>query len=286
MKRRLFLGCLGAIALGAAVSNDVFAEHRDPAPIPDDVVEKLFKSFNIGGQPDRLLDALSHSLDEAVMLLQQMENDEAKSNSDLPTAAQRMLLESKIYEIRSLRDEFRSRLVERTSKKSSKSAKPGTLTMQDVFARQIENRFARVIDALEGTQTGTDRHTRRNARARARQVLYELHEKPRENRQSSSLSPIPTWRQDTPTDSKPSDLEQAPPPQYLASQPVPANNMYAFLGDAILLTAAPDPIPIQAQSCNYAQADLALGTSDEMHLLVAVCDAGGCGRRVGRRHAG
>lgn len=241
-----------------------WAEHRDPVPIPDDVIQKLFKSFHIGSQPDRLPDALSHSLDEAVVLLQQMENDDAKSNSDLPTAAQRMLLESKIHEIRSLRDEFRSRLVERPSKKSSKSAKPGVLTTQDVFARQIEDRFARVIGALESVQAGTDRHTRNNARGRARQVLYELHEKPREYRQSTNLSPIPTWRQDTPTDLKPSDLEQAPPPQYLASQPVPANNMYAFLGDAILLAAAPEPIPTQAQSCSYTSADL--GTSQEIQI--------------------
>ncbi|MDH4099524.1 MAG: hypothetical protein OEV28_02975 [Nitrospirota bacterium] len=82
-----------------------YAEHRDIAPIPADVVQQLTKGRN---QPDNpLAIALARHLDEAESLINDIEDTDSKGGSETVIASKRMLMEGKLNELATMREEVR-----------------------------------------------------------------------------------------------------------------------------------------------------------------------------------
>jgi hypothetical protein len=241
----------------------VSAEHRDVAPIPDDVAQKLLTSFQIG-KPSPLSETLSRSLDNASRLLTQVtESDQNKKSQSW--ASQRMLLDATIQEIKTLRTEVRVHLPGAVGPPAPSSRDHASFNFLDL----VEERFNRVIQSLEAVRDSEKTSARAKALARAKGVLTDLHEAPRAQHESRNVGPTPTFTHRKPTYTGPDHLEPAPEPQYLSRQHIAPDNLYAFNGN-ILLAALPSPTPAGAQACNYTAADL--GQSSEIQITQEIKD--------------
>ncbi|KAF0218591.1 MAG: hypothetical protein FD174_2684 [Geobacteraceae bacterium] len=259
LKRGGILICSVVAALNFSAAT-TFAAHRDPAPIPDEVVERL--ANNRQGGDDPLALALGRHLDEATELLRQMEDEDNRPvSSDSVVATKRMLLAAKGNELTTLRSEIRAKLAETRGRLVSLGFIE-KVREWDALRLQVEERFERITRALAEVKDAPDKRLRGKAAASARRELHDLHGKVKEREQSLGDTPLPTWKQDERSIQLP-DYDHAAPPVYLLSQPRTLNNLYAFSGNT-LLAALPDPVPSEALSCGYTAADL--GESQEVKL--------------------
>src|SRR6266850_2890387 len=86
---------------------------RDPAPIPDEIVDKLVR-VPLSRRPPSLPHLLERHLDETTVLLERMESEERgfaarAEEAALPTTTH-MLLGGKVHELRTVRAELQKDL--------------------------------------------------------------------------------------------------------------------------------------------------------------------------------
>ena len=243
------------ILLGFSVAS-ARADHIDPAPVADEVVQKLVRKQL--AQPDPLAQVLSQKLDEAELLIAEVEQQNSRPDSEASSrdgvlASKDMLLAAKADELESVRKEARLRIAETRTKFLSLGLSEKA-AQWDIIASQIEDRFDRINVALKGVQSASDKHGRSQALSHAKTELHVLHRDIRERRDFPANAPVPTWHQE-----KPQPHHQEPAsntlPQYLSYKPS-IDNMYAFLGNTLLAAVAP-PTPASATNCSFNAADLA-----------------------------
>ncbi|MBI5656778.1 MAG: transglutaminase domain-containing protein [Geobacter sp.] len=237
------------------------AGHRDPAPLPDEVISRIVGQQQ---QPDDpLVLALSHHLDEATDLLGKMDGETSADESVL--ASRRMLLHAKENELSVVRKELRARFAA-TRERLASLGLDQQVAAWDKLLRNVENRFDRVDRSLTEVRTATDKYGRGKAVTKARKELHDLHGKIQEQEQAIGSSPLPTWTSENRPFQNP-DYDHASPPAFLISQPRTLNNLYAFDGTT-LLAPLPDPVPSEALSCGYTAADL--GENQEVKLTAEI----------------
>lgn len=243
------------------------AEHRDAAPMSDEVKERFAKNRHQPGNP--LVETLGRHLDEAGDLLRQVEeNDKSVSaNGDVERTlnVKRTLIAAKLNELASIRTELRKEIAETRAKFVSLGLSD-KVKEWDAFINKVDDRFDRISNALGNVRTFKDKAGRGKALTKAKLELHDLHGKVRERQNAMPSGPIPTWTQENREIKEEKEIE-APSPAYLSYQPKAGNNVYAFLGNTIL---AADSTPIEAASCNYTALDLA--ESQEVKLTQEIRD--------------
>ncbi len=233
------------------------AEHRDPAPIPDEVISRIVGLQR--GAMDPLVQALSRHLDEAADLLRQVEEHTTGDGTAL--AAKLMLLHGKSNELGVLRTELRSRFAS-TRERLSSLGLTEQVAAWDALLIKVEERFDLLSRSLEAVRTAPDKHGRDIVVAKARKELHNLHGRLKDREQALGSAPLPTCSNENRPFQQP-DYNHAVPPAFLMSQPRSLNNLYAFNGNT-LLAPLPDPVPGEALSCGYTAADL--GENPEVKL--------------------
>lgn len=236
------------LTLLAAMSGQVFAEHKDVAPIADEVIERVVRQRI--SRPDPLLAHLQRQVRETEKLLDQAEGQIATKNGQLPTGLS-MQLAGKVNEIESLRRAFGERLSSgKDMLVSRREAHP------DASREKTEAEFNRRFGTLKRELASLSKDSGRDAaslrRLRGAVDALRLSDKAPN---AIGLTPIPTIRTDPPLPSR-TLLRSSQQPQYLAQKVPEAPHLYAYNGNA-LLAALPSPTPTEAESCNYNDLDLA-----------------------------
>lgn len=260
MCRRVLAVCSLVLPL-TFITSIARAEHRDPAPLPDEVITRIVGQQQ---QPDDpLAQSLRQHLGEATDLLSKL-NDES-SVGDAARTTKRMLLHAKSNELNVVQGELRTRFAA-TRKRLVSLGLTKQVADLDILLVKVEERFDRVGRSFEEVRIAPDRPGRRKAVAKALQVLHELHGKILEQEQALGNVPLPTWKLENRPFQKP-DYSHAVPPAFLLSQQSTKNNIYAFNGNT-LLAPVPDQLPGEALSCGYSAADL--GESQEIKLTAEI----------------
>jgi RHS repeat-associated protein len=249
VKGHFLRGALYVALTTACLSGPALAEHLDPAPIPDEVVQSLV--HNRLAQPDPLVQSLFAHLDDAGALIREFEQQNGRPDSeagdrDAILSTKRALLSSKINELEAARAEARARFATTRAKLQSLGL-TDKLNEWNKLASQVENRFDRIEHALDAVRTGSDKGVRTAALSHAKAELRTMHEDVKARSAAPLDQPIPSWHQDAP---RPPLQEPASDklPQYLSYQRNPGNNVYAFLGNTLLAAVAP-PTPASDASC-------------------------------------
>src|SRR3569833_3327680 len=255
------------------------AEHVDPAPLSDEVIQYIGKLMN-PGPVDPLPGMIRYQIDEAAALALRIKLDkDGQQWSSL-----RPQLEAKLNEIGVLRDEAASKY-DQKSMPQTLDAKPASLigadgkklklSKQQLKALQsspvqlvqqpsVGSRFDQIIQSMQAVLQANNAASRNQAVANALNVLNTVGGRNRQGKAFEQLSPEPTFRHDTPTKEAPEEYKPASEPAYVAYQQRTRQNMYAFLGNT-MLAMAPDPTPAEAQVCSYdPQKDL--GENEEVQL--------------------
>jgi transglutaminase-like putative cysteine protease len=241
-----------SVALFSAVfSCPSFAEHRDPAPIPEDIAQKIVARTH--GVPLTLPRVLQRHLDETEQLLEDEARQERMTRGPLSTSigTRAMLLRGKLHELEIMRIELRSEIDRMRTRLAQRGLARQARAMDDLRAK-IENRFDRLTTALAALRDAGDARGRDGALAKARQLMQELHGRVRE-RELDLGTPQPTFRMEQPAPG-PAPPASPVPPAYLSGPAGPGGNMFAMLGDALMVAVAP-PTPSEAQSC-YASGSI------------------------------
>ena len=250
--RRVFFSCFLLLALGVSASF-AHAEHRDVAPLPDDVVQKLLQK--VAPQHDQTIERLRRHLDETSTLLKQTEAEEIPlqeaGSSFALRAERRSLIAAKLNELASVREEARTRFSEIRQKLLDLNL-PDKVKEWDALKAKVEERFNRVNSAMEELRASKDHTGKKKSLAKAKALLSELHEKVIEREMAPDSLPTPTFRQGVPV-APISQPESDQVPQYISQNRAPASNVYAFLGNTLLAQPA---TPAEATSCNYTAARL------------------------------
>lgn len=247
------------------------AEHRDPAPLSDQVVQRLVRERL---QPENPLTfALGRHLDTTSLLLKSLE--QAESGGIGPSAektnisAKRAQLAGQRRELVTLRNELRAQFVPARAKLVQLGLNDKVKAWDELLlkAEQRFDRVGRALDAIDNNSNNPQQ--RKQALAKARGELAALHDKTRERETAIGNQPMPTFTQQVPMEAQP-QKESPTLPQYILSQRrTPSANLYAFLGNTLL--AQPEPVAPEATSCGYAAADLAatpdVQLTPEIHAL-------------------
>lgn len=239
-----------------SASPNVYAAHKDLAPIPDDVAGKLAQGKHEADNP--LAAALNRYLDEASDLISDIEKT---SNLSLnPTqlsqrlSAKHMQLEGKEKELELLRKEIRAHF-KTTRNKFISHGLVAQAKEWDSLLRQVEERCDKFISGFKSLRNTSGKINRDNVLSKIKDDLYQHHHKLKEQERVLPKDPMPTWKMDiAPTPSK-TEEGTAPPPAYLSYRQLEnEKRMYASVGDTMLTN--PDPVPAEAQSCGYTDDDL------------------------------
>ena len=134
------------ILLGFSVAS-ARADHIDPAPVADEVVQKLVRKQL--AQPDPLAQVLSQKLDEAELLIAEVEQQNSRPDSEASSrdgvlASKDMLLAAKADELESVRKEARLRIAETRTKFLSLGLREKA-AQWDIIASQIEGRKYKIL---------------------------------------------------------------------------------------------------------------------------------------------
>ncbi|MBC2731947.1 DUF6531 domain-containing protein, partial [Thiobacillus sp.] len=255
------------------------AEHVDPAPLSDEVIQYIGKLMN-PGPVDPLPGMIRYQIDEAAALALRIKLDkDGQQWSSL-----RPQLEAKLNEIGVLRDEAASKY-DQKSMPQTLDAKPASLigadgkklklSKQQLKALQsspvqlvqqpsVGSRFDQIIQSMQAVLQANNAASRNQAVANALNVLDAVGGGNRQDKPLVQINSEPTLKQDVPTKEVPENYKPASEPAYVAYQQRTRQNMYAFLGNT-MLAMAPDPTPAEAQVCSYdPQKDL--GENEEVQL--------------------
>lgn len=238
------------------------AEHKDPAPLSDEVIRQVHKALKIGGK-NPFVTKVDRSYDRTTDLVDRFTKQRAAGNATHLTET-RALMRAQAVELNGLRDEYLARNPQ--AKTVTTPVAVGTAGAEKIItlnaSSQFTERFDRLSNALERLATADDKAIDA-ALADMRKILSDLRSRNHPDL-DKDIGLVPTWTQGQPTKIKPEDLPRAPEPRYVAAnQRAPGNNVYAFLGNT-LLAALPDPVPAEASTCNYNTADL--GENIEIQL--------------------
>jgi len=242
------LRTLIAVSTGLLFASPVFAVQVDPAPISDEVVQRVLSDLG-GGQSNPLPETLRHHLDESSALIKQIEQSEQSGDSAADKqsrfAAKRMLLAAKIQELETLRLEVRNQFAQTRAKLVSLGLTEKVKEWDRQLAK-VEQRFDRAGQALDRVRLSNGKVERGGLVTAAKLTLHDLHGKVKDHEASPSVEPTPTVQMIQPTTIQPKLYKEneVTPPQYLSWKGVP-NNIYAFLGGTLLAPIA-DPTPVEA----------------------------------------
>lgn len=226
------------IAGGMALVPVAYAEHKDPAPLGDEVVRYIHQSLKTGAT-DPFANKININLDRAHELVERYAAQKQANNSS-------GVSETKTF-LRALASEFRSLRAE------GLNHLPTTADVPTIS--QLSDRFNRISTALDRLAM-SDEKSYPVALEAARQVLATLRLRVDPNL-DKNMNVVPTFSRAKPTEIKLSDIPKGPDPKYVATyQRAPGNNMYAFLGTT-LLAPLPDDVPSEAlTTCAYTSDDL------------------------------
>jgi YD repeat-containing protein len=229
------------------------AAQVDPAPIPQEVVQRLV--FDRAARSDPSAQVLRRELDETDQLLDSIESGDWGPGSELPDRGRldgrRMQLAGKLNELRAAQQSIRARLMDLKARSSAASTGASD---HDELAAKIDERFAALRAALEGVQQGKTRLERRAALRQTRALLHEMHG--RVTQREQALNPGQPWELGQHLRPARPQPQASRLPAYMTQRSSPGNTMYAMQG-AGLLAALPDPTPADAAACAYTAADLA-----------------------------
>ncbi|MBI3772986.1 MAG: type IV secretion protein Rhs [Gammaproteobacteria bacterium] len=228
------------------LTTPVWADGNDPAPIPQEVIDKVVaRPLESGGNLLPL--RVEQKLDATLEQLDRLERSRISANLTQADAAS-LSVNSRDFE--ALRLEARSQLTAARSR-LLKSGLTSQVKKLDAMAVMVEDRFERVAQALGSLHNAKDDAGRKNAKEQLKGVLRKLH-KPEDP--TAFQHPITTFGYDVPLKSKPqqpaTDL-----PGYLALGS-PRGVQLAFNGDLLLLAGTPPVTPPEATQCSYTAADL------------------------------
>lgn len=237
----------------ALVAMHAWADHRDPAPLSDDVVQKIV-SINRAAPSAPSLSALNKHLDELIEI-----------TNSLPGPSHRMLVAGKRHELNITRkavrtdmDAMRQRLLAQGLSEQIKA--------WDRLAGQIEDRFDRLDKASAAVDDDDE--------ARRGKALQHLKDELKVLRgdvliaQMAPIAPVPTWSISPSFKSGVKFPTSSRKPQFEAQREVPTR--YAMAGnESVGLLAAAPATPPEATSCGYTSADLA-ATADAPKSAAAI----------------
>ncbi|WP_458250536.1 RHS repeat-associated core domain-containing protein [Geobacter anodireducens] len=253
--RAPFLLCLLHVLIVGAAS----ADHRDLAPIPEEVIERVARERH--AQDDSLVASLEHHLDEVTELLGQIGDASIDTSGATMANSKRVSLAAKANEVEALRSDVRSRFDE-TRQRFVSLGLDDKVTELDALREKVEARFNLLERVLGDVVRAKNSTAQGNALTKAKELLLGLHGKRMEREQSLGNQPITTWTLDSRQHIE-TIIEHAAPPVYLSSQPPSRSSLYAFAGTTFL-AAAPESTPAEALSCGYTAADLS--ESQEIQL--------------------
>jgi RHS repeat-associated protein len=222
------------VLLCLASSLPALAAHRDPAPLPGDVVSRLVAQGASRRAESPGIAALNHHLDELTGI--------AAGTS----TSQRMLLAAKRNDLTVARAQLHEEF-EQVRARLQRLRLPGKVRAFDQFVSQVDERFDRLDRALVAVDASTPGEGGQ-ALAQLRAELEALHGRIVRHELTAPSAPIPTLHEDVPLPRQPYTPSTAKP-RYLAAQPPAQGYLFASL--------SPPPIPPQAASCGYTSADLA-----------------------------
>ena len=220
------------------ISTSTWARN-DPAPIPDEVIDKVVNRALVRGQ-NVLPEKVRLSVERAAQELERVGGPATRAQTSAATG--RVDLESLRLEARTQLATTRARL----------AGQPGQLKALDELSSKVEERFTRVLNALAAVETSQDDGSHKAAVAAARNVLRSLRA-PADN-SSVITKTIPTFTYDTPLKNAAPQVPAAQPPQYVRAPEIPSN-MLAF-NDATLIAGTPPVVPTEATQCSYLAGDL------------------------------
>jgi RHS repeat-associated protein len=236
---------LCVLLLGASASLTTWAQPADPAPLGDEVIQRLTRERIPPLDP--LPELLARRLDEASALLREVQRGGAASvafgSNDQASAGRSTRFAAQAAELQALRLEARARLAATRARFESLGLADKTREWDALTAR-IENRFEQVQRAMLSV---------RNAAGQAGQQAAALALAEISAARSSAEAPDnaampatrPNWRSDKPQPK--SVLKKSDQlPRYLTNHRS-GDTLYAFLGNT-LLAAAP-PVVDSASQC-------------------------------------
>ncbi|NJD06724.1 MAG: hypothetical protein FIA97_09540, partial [Methylococcaceae bacterium] len=238
-----------------------FAKPRDPAPIPDEVLQKLVANHPTEAR-DELAENLSAQVTETEQLARELTTELYRDAAAAGKGGRASAAEGKQAQLMGKRSEWlnwRGEVERRVEQAKAELLDRGLTDQADAWSRhaaQLENRFRDLDEAFARLDRSVDRRQRRDAAVALKSLLRGLGPRsdagqlPLESQQIHTVAPPPE-----PTPQQETDEI----PQYLSDQRRVAENLYAYAGD-LLLAAAP-VTPPEATSCSYTSADLA-ATSD------------------------
>ncbi|TAK94778.1 MAG: type IV secretion protein Rhs, partial [Aquabacterium sp.] len=260
-------------SVAALFSWQVHAQHRDPAPLPDDVAHKIIAANQSAAETPSLT-ALNRHLDDLI----EIANAPEGSNNQMLIAGKRHELARVKNEVLQDTQTIRKRLLDQ--------GLTSQVNAWDQLAVQIRDRFDRLERALIAVEDN-DAGRRRLALTGLKGELKTL----RGDVLASQIVPseaVPTWRaHSTPFLLKPFPVSKTKPSfeiqrdysgrnakvgnnQVLAAAPTAAKMVVteAAITGSQLVSAAP-ATPPEAASCGYTSSDLA-ATTDAPKAAVAI----------------
>ncbi|WP_446812189.1 transglutaminase domain-containing protein (plasmid) [Methylomonas sp. 2BW1-5-20] len=243
---------------GLLVTSSLWAAPKDPAALPDAVVQSLLKVHQQPG--NALAQQLREHLDEAADLIDEADNEDqlqqAGQANRLPSKQE--LLEGKRSEIADLRQDVDAEL-DRMRAKLAGLKQPDKVAAFDRYAKQVAQRFDRIDHALSGFSAAHEDGTRRRALGNAKAELRALHRRGQAADAAPEAMPMPTIRLGAEVKPTPAEASKKLP-RYLSVGPFkPDMPAYAFLLDMLgkPAEAAVPTTPTEAAACGYSQPDLA-----------------------------
>ena len=235
------------------------AAHRDPAPIPAAVVQRLVTP-QAAGASSGVAAALDRHLDDLIQIArprpERATRRLSKAAATSANESQRMLAVSQRAELAVLHQQARDEVAQMRQRLAARGLTE-KVRAWDAFAAHVESRFNRLDRAL-GAVDVDDAATRRQAFQHLQVELTTLRGNVAARNLGVGTLPGPTVRQDVLPPARPVEPSRHVP-KYLASSHA-GNNVFASLGPT-LMAAAP-PTPPEAASCNYVAAQDLAATPD------------------------
>lgn len=265
----MFLSGLAARKRIALVSSGFFlsvylgsahAEHVDPTPIPDEVIQKLVTE-RLAAPASPLPNTLLKRLTEAKALIDEVQQSETKSfaNESAHTdavSAKQMLLRAKVTELEMVRAEIRTRMTPTRAVLASHGL-TDKVKEWDSLTAKLESRFTRVESALNAVRDAKTTNNRTRALSSAKAALTELTQSTDTHPLNAPVNQTPTLRTDIPQP-KTTLVTTKVLPQYLRSTSTTAATLNTQ--ELSFATASAPALPAGAASC---------GTSTELNAALA-----------------
>jgi transglutaminase-like putative cysteine protease len=273
--RRLLVNTVVGSFLAAAYFPVIMAsEHVDVAPIDGQIIQKIAPVPH-SADADALDQILRRNVNEAGSILDQVVREGGEAG-DAVSASQRMLLEGKLRELDTTRNELRVRLAGARTRLDALGVSEKTKAWNGL-SLNVEQRLEKLYRAFETATAAKTKAQLKAGIAKVKIELQGLQSKDAAQQAATQQSPgASVATQNVPAQLNPS-TEIAPAPQYLSYRQQGGDRVYAFRGSPLsvaprppglmhvslggaTLAALPDPTPAEATTCSYVAADLGEST--------------------------